>query len=140
MKKSRFLAFLACCVLMAGCAAPLVFFGAGTAAGVAGYKYYDGALTVNYKAPYIDAWNATNKAVRDLRLTLESAKHDLTEGKVVARRADGERVVVALKYISGNQTEAQIRVGTLGDKKASGTIAEQIRRYLRGELEIDFRS
>jgi Protein of unknown function (DUF3568) len=130
MKKVRFFASLACCVLLAGCAAPLIFFGAGTAAGVAGFRYYDGALVVTYKSPYIDTWEATNKAFRDLRLTVESAKHDLTEGKVVGKRADGERVVAALKYVSGNDTEAQIRVGTLGDKQASGTIAEQIRRNL----------
>ncbi|MFZ0449378.1 MAG: DUF3568 family protein [Desulfatiglandaceae bacterium] len=133
MKKCRFLAFLTCCVLVTGCAAPLVFFGAGTAAGVAGFKYYDGALIVTYKAPYIDTWDATNKAFRDLGLTVESAKHDLTEGEVAGKKADGERVAVALKYISGDKTEAKIRVGTLGDKKASGPIAEQIRRNLRGK-------
>ncbi len=133
MRKIRFFSFLACCVLLVGCAAPLVFFGAGTAAGVAGFKYYEGALMVTYKAPYIDTWNATNKAFKDLQLTVESAKHDLTEGKVVAKRADGKRVVAVLKYVSAKETEARIRVGTLGDKKASGTVAEQIRKNLLGK-------
>lgn len=133
MKKVRyFFGILVGCVLLSACAAPLVFFGAGTAAGVAGFKYYEGVLIVTYKAAYIDTWDATNKAFRDLKLTVESAEHDLTEGKVVAKRADGKRVVAVLKYVSTKETEAKIRVGTLGDKKASGTIAEQIRRNLQG--------
>jgi len=133
MRKIRFFSFLACCVLLVGCAAPLIFFGAGTAAGIAGFKYYEGALIVTYKAPYIDTWDATNKAFSDLKLTVESAKHDLTEGKVVAKRADGKPVVAVLKYVSAKATEARIRVGTLGDKKASGIIAEQIRKNLLGK-------
>lgn len=120
----------ACCILLAGCAAPLVFFGAGTAAGVAGYKYYDGVLNVTYKAPYIDTWHAAERAAKDLEFTVTSAKHDLTEGKIVARRADGDRVTISLKYKSADVTAVGIRVGTLGDKNASGTIAEQIRKQL----------
>lgn len=132
MKRCRLLVLLASSVLLAGCAAPLIFFGVGTVAGVTGYKYYQGALIVNYKAPYIRTWDATNKTVRDLRLTPESAEHDLTEGTIVATRADGKRVVVSLSYQSADETQAQIRVGYLGDQKASETIAEQIRKNLFG--------
>jgi hypothetical protein len=120
-------------MLVAGCAAPLIFFGAGTAAGVAGYKYYAGVLNVTYKAPYIDTWDAANKTMRDLKLAVQSAEHDLTEGKIVAKRADGERVVISLRYKSADTTEAGIRVGALGDKNASGVIAEQIRKNLFGK-------
>ena len=130
MNVKRAIMLLACCILIAGCAAPLIFFGAGTAAGVAGYKYYEGVLHVTYKAAYIDTWDAANRAVRDLELVVKSAKHDLTEGKIVARRANGDRVVISLEYKSADKTDVGIRVGTLGDKEASSTIAEQIRKQL----------
>ncbi len=133
MNGKRIMALFACCMLLAGCAAPLVFFGAGTAAGVAGYKYYEGVLNVTYKAAYIDTWDAANRAARDLRLVVTSAKHDLTAGKIVAKRADGDRVTLTLEYKSANETLVRIRVGTLGNKDASGTIAEQIRKELFGK-------
>jgi len=132
MNAKRMIALLAGCVFFAGCAAPLIFFGAGTAAGVAGYKYYEGVLTVTYKAAYIDTWEASNRAAKALGLVVKSAKHDLTEGKIVARRAGGDRVTISLKYKSAKVTEVGIRVGTLGDKNASGTIAGQIRKELFG--------
>ena len=130
MSGKRMITLLVCCVFLSGCAAPLIFFGAGTAAGVAGYKYYEGVLTVTYKAPYIDTWDASNRAAKALGLVVKSAKHDLTQGKIVAMRAGGDRVTISLKYRSAKVTEVGIRVGTLGDKDASGTIAEQIRKEL----------
>lgn len=132
MKRCIVGVLMACSVLLAGCAAPLLFFGAGTVAGVTGYQYYQGALIVTYKAPYIRAWDAANKTVRDLHLIPESAEHDLTGGKIVAKRADGKRVVISLAYQSADETEARIRVGYLGDQQASKSIADQIRRNLFG--------
>lgn len=133
MKGKRMITLFACCMLLAGCAAPLVFFGAGTAAGVGGYKYYEGVLNVTYKAAYIDTWDAANRAAKNLQLVVTSATHDLTAGKIVARRADGDRVTISLEYKSAGETLVGIRVGTLGDKNASGTIAAQIRRELFGK-------
>ena len=130
MSRKRMMTLFACCMLLAGCAAPLVFFGAGTAAGVAGYKYYDGVLNVTYKASYIDTWHAAERTAKALQFAITSAEHDLTEGKIVARRAEGDRVTISLKYKSADETAVRIRVGTLGDKNASGTIAEQLRREL----------
>ena len=133
MNGKRMILSLVCCMFVAGCAAPLIFFGAGGAAGVAGYKYYEGVFNVAFKAPYIDTWHAANKGAVDLHLAVESATHDLTKGKIVARRADGQRVVISLEYKSADETEVGIRVGTLGDKEASKIIAEQIRKELFGK-------
>ena len=57
-------------VILSGCA-PLIFLGAGTAAGVAGYKYYDGALNVVYQASYMDTWDAALKALSRMNLKVE---------------------------------------------------------------------
>jgi hypothetical protein len=118
-------------VILAGCA-PLIFFGAGTAAGVAGYKYYDGALNVIYQAPYMDTWDAALKALSRMNLNVETSDHDLNKGRIVARRPDGTRVTLSIEYKSPNETGAVIRVGFFGDEAASVAIKEKIREILQG--------
>jgi hypothetical protein len=112
-----------------GCA-PLVFFGAGTAAGVAGYKYYEGALTVIYQAPFMETWDSSLQALNQMNLRVLKSPHDTTSGKITARQADGQPVTVSLKYKSAQETEVIIRVGHLGDKNRSMAIKEEIRKIL----------
>lgn len=120
------------CFLLIGCA-PLVFFGAGTAAGVAGYKYYEGALTVIYQAPFMQTWDASLQALNQMNLSVLNSPHDTTSGKITARQADDKPVTVSLKYKSAQETEVIIRVGHLGDKNRSMAIKEEIRKILAKE-------
>ena len=114
MKVTRCLLMALVLVMSAGCAG-IVLFGAGAAAGLAGYKYHEGALSVTYDAPY---------------MVVETSKHDLTQGKIEAKRADGSRVNVNLEYKSAKQTQVTIRVGILGDKDASEAIEKKITEVL----------
>lgn len=116
-------------LMLTGCAA-LVFLGVGTAAGITGYKYYQGALTVIYKAPYMETWDAALKAIHEMKFKLVSSDHDITQGKIVARRSDDKKVVLSIKYKSSQETEVVIRVGVLGDKEASEAIKEKLRQVL----------
>jgi hypothetical protein len=118
-------------VILSGCA-PLIFFGAGTAAGVAGFKYYDGALNVVYQASYMDTWDATLKALSRMNLKVEKSEHDTKKGEIEAMRPDGTRVTLSIEYKSPNETEAVIRVGFFGDEPASVAIKEKIREILQG--------
>jgi hypothetical protein len=118
-------------VILSGCA-PLIFFGAGTAAGVAGFKYYDGALSVIYQAPYMDTWDAALNALSQMNLKVEKSNHDLNKGEIVARRPDGTGVTISIEYKSPNETQAVIRVGFFGDEAASVAIKEKIREILQG--------
>jgi len=118
-------------VMLSGCA-PLIFFGAGTAAGVAGYKFYDGALNVIYQASYMDTWDAALKALSRMNLKVEKSDHDTKKGEIVARRPDGTRVTLSIEYKTPNETEAVIRVGFFGDEAASVAIKEKIREILQG--------
>jgi hypothetical protein len=118
-------------VMLSGCA-PLIFFGAGTAAGVTGFKYYDGALNVMYEASYMDTWDAALKALSRMNLKVEKSDHDLNKGEIVARRPDGTGVTLSIGYKSSNETEAVIRVGFFGDEAASVAIKEKIREILQG--------
>ena len=118
-------------LLLTGCGALFVF-GAGTAAGIAGYKWYDGALTVIYEAPYIKAWDATLKALEKMESEVQSQEHDLTKGTIKAQLKDKRSVSISLSYKSTQQTEVVIRVGFFGDKDASEVIQENIRKQLFG--------
>jgi len=129
MAKGRYLLPVLCVFFLSSCA-PLWFFAAGTAAGIGGYKYYQGALHVIYQAPYMKTWNATLKALEEMGITVESKKHDPTTGEIVARRADKTTVTISLKYRSPEETEVIIRVGLLGDRNASEVIKEKIRDKL----------
>ena len=127
MRKTTFLLPVIFFLFMAGCSA-LVLVGAGTAAGIAGYKWYEGALTVIYEAPYIEAWEAALKAFEKMELEIKSQKHDLTKGTIKAEMKDKRSVTVSLAYKSAQQTEVEIRVGFFGDKAASDVIQEGIRK------------
>ena len=129
MRKTTFLIPVIFSIFLASCGG-LVLFGAGTAAGIAGYKWYDGALTVIYEAPYIKAWEATLKALKKMELEIKSQKHDLTKGTIKAEMKDKRSVTVSLAYKSAKQTEVEIRVGFFGDKEASDVIQEGIRKEL----------
>jgi hypothetical protein len=129
MRKTTFLLPVIFFLFLAGCGA-LVVFGVGTAAGVAGYKWYEGSLTVIYEAPYIRAWDASLKAFEDMKLEIKSQKHDLTKGTFKAVMEDKRSVTVSLAYKSAQRTEVEIRVGFFGDKDASDVIQENIRKEL----------
>lgn len=128
MKRVKFLIpFLI--LIFTGCAVGVAFV-AGGAAGIGGYKYYKGKMTVIYKAPFKATWDATLRAFDEMNFQVVKKTHDLTKGKIVGKRSDKTPVTVNLKYISSNETEVQIRVGTFGDKSASDAIKEEIRKQL----------
>jgi len=129
MTKWRCLLPLLLCLCITSCA-PLFIFGAGTAAGIGGYKYYEGSLKVIYQAPYMETWDATLKALEGMELKIKTQKHNPTSGKIVARRADGKPVTISLKYRSTQETEAMIRVGLFGDDNAANVIKDQIGKEL----------
>ena len=120
---------LALLLLLISCS-PLGFFVVGGAAGVGGYKYYKGGLTVYYKGPYLKVWEATLTALKKMEFEIESTKQDLAHGQVIARQPDNTPVTVTLEYKSTDTTKVVIRVGHLGDKERSLFIKEQIRKIL----------
>jgi hypothetical protein len=133
MVKVKLFTLILLCFFLMGCPAPVVFFGAGAAAGVAGYKYYEGALAVIFQSPFMETWDATLKALNQMNIKVESSSHDVTSGKIKARRDDNERVTISLKYKSAQETEGVIKVGTLGDQDVSMAIKEGIRKVLVNE-------
>jgi len=100
--------------------------GAGAAAGIAGYKYYQGALTVVYKASFEKTWDASLDALKQMECVIESAKRDITSGAIWGKFSDGKMVNISLEYKSVGETEAVIRVGALGEKEGALMVKERI--------------
>ncbi len=133
MKGLRCLVIVVLCFVWTGCGAA-VLVGTGAAAGVVGYKYYEGALIVTFKAPFRDTWDATLTALKGMNgVKIEKADHDITTGKIWAKFSDGKPVEVSLRYLSAKKTEARIRVGALGERDASEIVKDRIKEALFGK-------
>ena len=134
MTKTKGLMLAILCFFFAACT-ELALVGTGAAVGIAVYKYYEGYLTVIYEAPFMETWNATLKALKEMNLEIWSSDHGLTSGKISACCTGEQQVTISLQYKSAKETEVVIRVGYLGDKEASMAIKESIRRILFDERE-----
>ncbi len=128
MKKIICLVPLLLSLLFSGCV-PVALV-AGAAAGIGGYKYFEGALTIVYNAPFKNTWKASLEAVEGMDLKIEAKNHKLASGKIKAKRADETSVTVSMKYLSSDQTEVTIKVGLFGDEAESNNIKDKIAEVL----------
>ena len=119
MIKAKHVISLIFCFSLAGCA-PAIFLG-GAAAGVAGYKFYEGSLEVIYQAPYMDTWDAALRVLERTNIEVTDKKHDYTSGKIEAMGVDEKEIRISVKYKSAEETEVKIRVGVFGDESASNS-------------------
>ena len=131
MSRAKCLILAVLCLYLAGCGA-LAVFGVGAAAGIGGYKYYEGALTVVFLSPFDDTWKASLSALDQLDIKVERSEHGLSSGKITAKTSDKKPVSLSMKANSDKETECVIRVGYFGDKNASDAIKEKIRKVLYG--------
>lgn len=114
---------------LTGCGV-LIGAGAGAGAGATSYRFIKGELEVNYTKPYEQVWQAVNKALKDLEITIEESEKDQLDAKIKALRADGTKVVIKLKRRPSGITRVAIRVGMLGDQEAADFIERAIERNL----------
>lgn len=120
--------FIAAAILIffvfTGCA-PAVLIG-GAALGAGGYKYYDGALVVIYKAPFDKTWDASIKALENLGYPVYERKRKIASGKIITTGPVKERIKLSVKYSSLEKTEVNIRVGIMGDEEISAKVKDEI--------------
>jgi uncharacterized lipoprotein len=109
---------------LTGCA-PMVFLG-GAAAGVGGYKYYEGALVLIYKAPFEKTYESSVKAIEALGYSITERHQKIGSGSIEATDSNAEKVTIKLEYISAEETEVKIRIGLMGDEAASRVIKDKI--------------
>jgi hypothetical protein len=122
-----------CCFLIGlnACSRKWAVIGAAAAAVGAGtYYYVKGDLKRNYEASMDKTWEATIKAVEELKLTVESQNHDGLSGVIKGKTADDKSFEINLKRLDENSTEVGVRIGTFGDRAKSEAIQEKINSKL----------
>ncbi|MCK5505548.1 MAG: DUF3568 family protein [Thermodesulfovibrionia bacterium] len=116
MTKMRKLAVFICMLsFLYGCA-PAVLMGVGAGVGIGTYKYIEGNLAREYPLKYARAWNATNRALENLQISISSSMDEKGRGKIEAVRRDGKKVAITLKDKGMGVTLISVRVGLLGDR------------------------
>ena len=130
MVKRRFQWIAVLCCLLIGlsaCSRKWAVIGAAAAAVGAGtYYYVKGDLERNYEAPMDKTWEATIKSIEELKLTVESQKHDALSGVIKGKMADEKGFEINLKRLGENSTEVGVRIGTFGDREKSEAIHDKI--------------
>lgn len=124
MNKIKNITAILLLMTLTGCT-PMIFLG-GAAAGVAGYKYYEGALTVIYNAPFEKTFEASVKALEALDYAIYERHQKIGSGSILTTGEASERVKLSFKYVSPEETEVKIRVGILGDEATSKVIKDKI--------------
>ena len=106
----------------------LVAAGAGAGAGVA-YVRGDTETVVDGDAKAVTA--ASEKAAKDMDLTVISSSASSLDGKVVARTGSDTRVTIVVKAQGEKASSISIRVGNFGDDVMQGALLEKIKANLK---------
>lgn len=102
--------------------------GVGAGVGIGAYKYIEGNLERDYPIAYTRAWDITNEALANLKMSISSSLNEGTEGKIEALRRDGKIVIIKLKDRGQRITSIGIRIGLFGDRVESERIHDEIAR------------
>ena len=97
--------------------------------GAAAYTYVSGWLKKDYHAGIKRAYHASIKAVRENDLEIIEKGQDITYAFVKAKGAKRE-IWIKLNRKSRSVTSISIRVGVLGDRRASRIIHDSIANLL----------
>ncbi len=123
-KRVRLISLMYALLFLYGCAA--VWLGVGAGTGIGAYKWYEGNLVRNYSLSYLKAWDITNTALANLKISITDSIDEGTKGTIKGMRSDGTKVVVKLKDIGPKVTSIGVRVGLLGNQKDAERIHDEI--------------
>ncbi|MCX6894198.1 MAG: DUF3568 family protein [Verrucomicrobia bacterium] len=123
---------LAAMVLVQGCALLLL---GGVAAGAAygTVKYVKNTLTVTHDVSLDKAWAAANATLKDLQMPVTASTKDGASGKLEARNAQNQPVVIQVIRKTDRVTEIQITVGTF-ESAANKIESQQIHDKMKARL------
>jgi hypothetical protein len=94
------------------------------------FIYHDGSLQSTYKYPMDQVWEASRKAMTDLKATDIQADRKIEKGTI-----DGvlyeEKVKITVEYLSRTDTTVSVRVGTAGSNVAAKYVLDKIEANLK---------
>jgi hypothetical protein len=126
MKKvAGLLVLLFSLTVLGGCELLLIG-GVGAGLGVGTYKFIEGKLERQYPLEYNKAWDATNTALANLKISISGSLNDGIKGEIEAVTKDGIKILISLKDMGQKVTSIGVRVGTFGDRSESERIHNEI--------------
>jgi len=94
------------------------------------FVYHDGSLQSTYKYPFDQVWEASRKAMSDLKATDIQEDRKIEKGTI-----DGvlyeEKVKITVEYLTRADTTVSVRVGTAGSNVAAKYILDKIETNLK---------
>ncbi len=122
----RLILFIMILSLLYSCAPAWIGLGAGI--GIGTYKYIEGNLERDYPLAYTRAWDITNEALANMKISITNSLNEDAKGTIEAVRRDGKTVIIKLEDKGQRITSIGIRIGLFGDRIASEEIHNEIAR------------
>jgi hypothetical protein len=94
------------------------------------FVYHDGSLQSNYKYSLDLVWEATKKALADLKASNVESDRKIEKATFDAVLYE-EKVKIVMQYLTRNETSVSIRVGTAGSTVAAKYIHDRIEANLK---------
>ena len=125
MKNTKKLILLAVSLFfLYGC--ELVLLGIGAGGGIAGYQYLEGYASRDYPLAYSKAWNVTNTALENLKISILNSDNNDTKGMITCVQKDGKEVTVKLKERGQWVTTISVRAGKIGNRNDAERVLNEI--------------
>lgn len=93
-------------------------------------EYSWGELNATESAGIEKTYDASLKAVEELKLPIIQKGVDSMSGKIITRDVEDKKIIITLTAATGGMTKISIKVGTLGDEGKSKLIYEQIKKKM----------
>lgn len=127
MKKiTRVMVLLLSLTFSWGCEAILIS-GIGAGLGVGAYRYIEGSVARVYPLAYNSAWDATNKALANLYMSVSNSINEGVKGTITAVQKDGTKIEIKLEDKGQNVTDISVRIGFWGSRKDAERVHEEIK-------------
>ncbi len=124
-KVKKLVVLISALFFLYGCVSA-VLLGMGAGVGIGAYKWVEGRLAREYPLSYAKAWDATNTALANLKISITNSVNEGAEGEIEAVKRDGAKVAIKLKDRGLGVTTITIRVGMLGDRMEAEKIHNEI--------------
>lgn len=112
----------------AGCVVAALGAGAGTVV------YVRGEVESYWDTDVQDLYDASLKAMDDLKLYVVSREHDALSANIVARNSSDQKITIKIDGSNREAVKVTIRVGFWGDETLSRTIVDRINANRRQTL------
>ena len=119
-----------CLMLFSGCLGAALL-GVGASGALAGYKWMEGILTMDYPRSLPEMDQAVQQTCKDYRIKIIDRKISPIKGTINGVDQNGDDVAITLEAKPNNITAVGVKVGGfLGNKQASEMFHKQLAKTL----------